>query len=232
MKNIRFDIVRKQILVFTGIITTGLIFIFTLLLPAVAAEEAETNSTAVNYKNKHCLNQQGIIKPKIAEQIIKEKAQKVIKAIACRNFNKLSNYIHPEKGVRFSPYTYVRIEKDVVFTKKQVNNFFNNDKIYLWGHYDGSGKEIRLSPKEYYHQFIYTDNFINADKIGYNEVLSSSNMIKNQFEVYENPIIVEYYFSDTKTKYDGMNWKSLSLVFEKYKSKWMLRGIIHNQWTI
>ena len=202
-------------LLLTGIITAGFFLIFILLLhTAAAAEEKE------------------IIKPKIAEQIIKEKAEKVISTIAARNFKELADYVHPEKGLRFTPYTYVRIEKDIVFTKKQVSNFFDNDKKYLWGYYDGSGKEIRLTPKEYYHQFIYTNDFINADKIGYNEVLSSGNMIENQFEVYENPIIVEYYFPGFKAKFGGMDWKSLRLVFEKYKDDWKLRGIIHNQWTI
>lgn len=202
-------------LLLTGIITAGFFLIFILLLhTAAAAEEKE------------------IIKPKIAEQIIKEKAEKVISTIAARNFKELADYVHPEKGLRFTPYTYVRIEKDIVFTKKQVSNFFDNDKKYLWGYYDGSGKEIRLTPKEYYHQFIYTNDFINADKIGYNEVLSSGNMIENQFEVYENPIIVEYYFPGFKEKFGGMDWKSLRLVFEKYKDDWKLRGIIHNQWTI
>jgi len=140
--------------------------------------------------------------------------------------------VHSEKSLRFTPYTHVRIEKDVVFTKEQLRNFFDNDKKYLWGHCDGSGKEIRLTLKEYYHQFICTNNFINADQIGFNEILSSGNMIENQFEIYQNPIIVEYYFAGFKAKFGGMDWKSLRLVFEKYQDDWKLREIIHNQWTL
>lgn len=204
---------KKRLL--KGIITAGFFLIFVLVLyTAAAAEDKE------------------IIKPKIAEDIIKEKAEKVIGAIAARNFNELADYVHPEKGLRFTPYTYVRIDKDVVFTKEQISNFFDNDQDYLWGHYDGSGKKIRLTPAEYYNEFIYTEDFINADEIGYNEVLSSGNMLENQFEVYENPIIVEYYFPGFKAKFGGMDWKSLRLVFEKYKNDWKLSGIIHNQWTI
>ena len=33
--------------------------------------------------------------------------------------------------------------------------------------------------------------FLNAEEIGYNEVLSSGNMLENQFEVYDNAIVVE-----------------------------------------
>jgi len=208
-------------------VSLGLLIILTLLLSITAAAGQQEIQLA-----EECLNKQGIIKAEIAEKIIEEKTEKVIKTIASRKFNKLADYVHPEKGLRFTPYTHVRIEKDVVFTKEQVSNFFDNHKIYLWGYYDGSGKEIRLTPKEYYHQFIYTHDFMNADKIGYNEVLSSGNMIENQFEVYQDPIIVEYYFPGFKAKFGGMDWKSLRLVFEEYQNKWKLTGIIYNQWTI
>ena len=214
-------------------IASGLFIILTLLYPiAAAAGQQEVQSKQEKQLAEYSLSEQGIIKAEIAEKIIKEKAEKVIRTIASRDFNKLADYVHPKKGLRFTPYTYVQIEKDVVFTKEQVSNFFENDKKYLWGHYDGSGKEIRLTPKEYYHRFIYTNDFINAEKIGYNEVLSSGNMPENQFEVYEDPIIVEYYFPGFKAKFGGMDWKSLRLVFEEYQNKWKLTGIIHNQWTI
>ncbi|MFW5735908.1 MAG: hypothetical protein ACOCXB_00985 [Halanaerobium sp.] len=219
--------------VFIKLITAGLILIFTLLFPITAAAgKQEVHSKPEKQLEEYCLNEQGIIKAEIAEKIIKEKAEKVIRTIASRDFDKLADYVHPEEGLRFTPYTYVRTEKDIVFTKEQVSNFFENDKKYLWGHYDGSGKEIRLTPREYYHRFIYTNDFINAEKIGYNEVLSSGNMSENQFEVYEDPIIVEYYFPGFKAKFGGMDWKSLRLVFEEYQNKWKLTGIIHNQWTI
>ena len=57
-------------------------------------------------------------------------------------------------------------------------------------------------------------------------------MLENQFEVYDNPIIVEYYFPGFNPEYEGMDWKSLRLVFEQYEDNWYLVGIIHNQWTI
>lgn len=57
-------------------------------------------------------------------------------------------------------------------------------------------------------------------------------MLENQFEVYENPIIVEYYFSGFDPEYEGIDWRSLRLVFEQYEGSWKLVGIINNQWTI
>ena len=144
----------------------------------------------------------------------------------------LSSFVHPVKGVRFTPYTYVSLEKDLLFTKEEVKGFLENEKEYIWGNYDGTGDEIKLTPQEYYDKFIYTADFVNAPEIGYNTVLSSGNMLENQFQVYENPIVVEYYFPGFNPEYEGMDWQSLRLVFEEYEGQWFLVGIIRNQWTI
>lgn len=174
----------------------------------------------------------GIIRPEVAQEIIQQKADKLIQALSDKNAEIVSEFTHPVKGLRFTPYTYVSLEQDKVFSKEEVKNFFNDRNVYLWGYYDGIGDEISLTPSEYYEEFIYSRDFKNAEKVGYNEVLSSGNMLENQFEVYESPIIVEYYFSGFDPKYEGIDWQSLRIVFEQYDNDWKLVGIIHNQWTI
>lgn len=176
--------------------------------------------------------EEGIIIPEQARMIIEKTSEAVIKAISEKDMKTLAEFVHPEKGVRFTPYTYVSPEQDMVFYRSQIKNFFEDDQTYTWGIYDGIGEEIVLTPAEYYDMFIYTSDFMNAEEIGYNTVLSTGNMLENQFEVYENPIIVEYYFSGFNPEYEGMDWQSLRLVFEEYKGQWLLTGIIHNQWTI
>ncbi len=178
------------------------------------------------------VKENGIIPSKEAEVIIADVANAVMQALSTKDTEKLASYVHPVKGVRFTPYTYVDCERDLVFTKSEIRNFFKDQQHYLWGYYDGSGAEIILTPSEYYARFIYSADFINAEQIGYNQILSTGNMLENQFEVYENPIIVEYYFSGFDPAYEGMDWQSLRLVFEEYEEEWRLTGIIHNQWTI
>ncbi|RAK11225.1 hypothetical protein C8C77_103213 [Halanaerobium saccharolyticum] len=222
---------RKQSL---AKIIISLLFIIFILVVSLNSKEFRQRLDLKQENNnaEYSLNEEGIIRSEDAEKIIKDKASEVIQAISSMDFNELAKYVHPEKGLRFTPYTHVDPENDVVFTKEQVRNFFKNENEYLWGHYDGSGKEIRLTPEEYYHEFIYSVDFINAERIGYNEVLSSGNMLENQFKVYNNPIIVEYYFSGFNPDYEGMDWKSLRLVFVEHQNEWKLTGIIHNQWTI
>ena len=178
------------------------------------------------------LSQDGIIKPKIAKELIEEIAEETIYALSIKDAEAISQSVHPVKGLRFTPYTYVSTENDLVFNKGSMENFFKDDQVYLWGFYDGIGDEIKLSPDQYYDEFIYSEDFINAEAVGYNEILTRGNMIENQFEVYERPIVVEYYFSGFNPEYSGMDWRSLRLVFEEYEDDWKLVGIIHNQWTI
>ena len=191
-------------------------------------EDNEENTAKIEYE----LTEEGIIKSEYAVKIIEETADKLINAISAKDSESISGFVHPVKGVRFTPYTNVSVENDVIFNQEESKNFFNDNKIYLWGYYDGKGDEISLTPSEYYNEFIYTDDFKNAEDIGYNEVLSGGNMAENQYEVYENAIVVEYYFPGFNPDFGGADWKSLRLVFEEYEGAWKLVGIIHNQWTI
>ncbi|MDR5659625.1 hypothetical protein RH915_08970 [Serpentinicella sp. ANB-PHB4] len=176
--------------------------------------------------------EEGIIKPEIAEKIIEERATEVIEALRDQDAYLLSYFVHEDRGVRFTPYTNVSVEEDVVLSKEEIAEMFESEQEYIWGRYDGKGNDIELTPSEYYEEFIYTADFVNAEQIGYNEILSSGNMLENQFEVYDDPIIVEYYFPGFDEDYKGMDWLSLRLVFEQMDDEWYLVGIIHNQWTI
>ncbi len=168
----------------------------------------------------------------IAKKIIEEKSEVVLSAIAKSDMEQLSKYVHPQKGVRFTPYTHISLENDLVFNKEEISNFINNDEKYLWGYYDGSGFEIKLTPKEYWKEFVYDKDFKNADETSYNEIIGKSMMIENQFEIYSEAIIVEYYIGGTNPEFEGLDWASLRLVFEEYNDSWYLVGIIHNQHVI
>jgi len=176
--------------------------------------------------------QAGIMQPAFAKELIKETAAGVIDALSRKDAQALAEFVHPVKGLRFTPYTTVFPERDLVFNVRQVRDFFQDQRQYKWGYYDGTGEEILLTPREYYDKFVYAADYANAEKIGYNQVLSFGNMLENQFDVYENAIVVEYYFSGFNPAYDGLDWRSLRLVFQEYEGSWKLVGLINNQWTI
>lgn len=167
-----------------------------------------------------------------AKSIVEDRAIETIIAIKDKSQEKLSNLSHPNKGVRFSPYTYVSLESDLVFSAGQLLNFFENENIYIWGTYDGSGFPIDLTPLEYYDKFIYSADFLNPEQISYNRIIGKGNTINNTFEIYPNSIIVEYYFSGFDLNPEGFDWRSLKLVFEEKDDIWYLIGVINDHWTI
>lgn len=166
------------------------------------------------------------------KSIIEERSMDVLTAIKNYDMEKLADAVHPDKGVRFSPYGFVDVDNDLVFTAGEVKNLSSDSKTYLWGYYDGSGEPITLNFSDYHKKFIYDVDFVNAEQVGYNKTLGHGNTLNNSFEVYKNSIIVEYYFSSIDPKYEGMDWRSLRLAFEKKDNTWYLVGVIHDQWTI
>lgn len=169
--------------------------------------------------------------PEAIERSIRELGFKVLTAFRDKDMQTLSQYVHPDKGVRFSPYTYVELERDVVISKEEIKTLLESDKVYTWGLYDGSGEPIELTFSEYLSRFVYDRDFINADEIIYDVRYDRGNTINNVFEVYKGSHVIEYYFSGNE-EYGGMDWKSLKLVFEEKEGKWYLVGVVHDEWTI
>lgn len=166
------------------------------------------------------------------KETIEDSASKVMTAIKDYDMDELSRSVHPEKGIRFTPYAYVDADENLVFSVNEIKNMDNDNAKYIWGSYDGSGESIELTFSDYYKKFIYDEDFINAKEIGYNRTLGKGNSLNNSFEFYKNSIIVEYYFPGIDPKYEGIDWRSLRLVFEKMNDTWYVVGIIHDQWTI
>jgi len=169
---------------------------------------------------------------KSSSENISETAKEAVNALRDKDMEKLSELVHPEKGVRFSPYAFVDVKNDLVFAANDVKNLLSDTTIYTWGSYDGTGDPIELTFDEYYKKFIYDADFANAEQVGYNEILGKGNTIENSAEVYKDSVVVEYHFSGIDPKYEGMDWRSLRIVFEKFEDSWYIVGIIHDQWTI
>jgi len=198
------------------------------ILEQEESEELAVNGNFKDLKTNISTNQ--------AKGLIEDSANKIINYLENNMFTELSNYVHPQKGVRFSPYAYVR-EDDIVFTAEHLKSFhdkefWSNNIKYPWGNYDGSGEPIELTFSEYFYDFIYDKYYSRADYILYNQTIVLGNSINNAANFYNNPIIVEYYFEPINPKYGGMDWSALRLVFEKFEGQWYLVGIIHDEWTI
>jgi hypothetical protein len=158
-------------------------------------------------------------------------AKAAVLALKKKDMKALAKLVLPEQGVRFSPYATVDVVKDVVLRPAQLVGALQDKTVLEWGAYDGSGDPIKLTFADYYNRFIYNRDFAKAEAIGYNQVLHQGNSLNNLKEAYPNGVFIEYHFSKSP---DGneIGWSSLRLVFEQHAGKWVLVGIVHDEWTI
>lgn len=156
----------------------------------------------------------------------------VVNLLKDQNMEELSVFVHPDTGVRFSPYGYIDILNHQTFTTSQIPGLLTDTQTYLWGFFDGTGDPIQLTFEDYYEQFVYDVDFANPNLIGNNTVVGTGNSLLNISEVYPDAVFVEFHFTGFDPQYDGMDWESLRLVFLELDGIWYLSGIIHDQWTI
>lgn len=158
-------------------------------------------------------------------------ADDIVLALATENMGALASFVHPTKDVRFSPYGYVNVAEDLMFTGLEVNVLMNDNTVYHWGLFDGSGLPIEMTFAQYYERFVYDEDYLNAVEKSVNQRLGQGNTLDNSAVVYPNGTVVEYYFPEIDPQYEGMDWRSLRLVLELDGGQWYLVGIIHDEWT-
>lgn len=156
----------------------------------------------------------------------------VVAALQAKDMDHVAVYVHPEKGVRFSPYGHVNTDSDIVFQKKEFPSLMENNRIYHFGTFDGSGQPIDMTFRDYFQKFVYDVDFASPHMIGNNVIIGKGNTLENIHDVYPNATFVEFHFTGLDKQYNGMDWRSLRLVFEKQGEAWYLVGIVHDQWTI
>ena len=156
----------------------------------------------------------------------------VVQTLKRKDMERLAQFAHPDKGVRFSSSSSIDLIKDLRFSPNEVRSLLQDTTALIWGTADGTGDPIRLSFNSYYKRYVYDTDFANADSIATNRFISESNTVNNLKESYPDAVILEYYRKGTNPSYAGMDWSSLYLVLERISARWYLTGIAHNRWTI
>ncbi len=164
--------------------------------------------------------------------IIKNLSQEVLTSIKNKDYGGFSKFIHPTLGVRFSPYGYIDTTGDLIFLPAEFLKQVDKEGKLLWGYQDGSGDPIDLNIKNYFTRFVYDVDFLNAPQKSFNKLIGQGNSNNNLEQVYKNSFFTESHFSGFNKKYNGMDWKSLRLVFKSYNNQFYLVGVIHDEWTI
>ncbi len=155
----------------------------------------------------------------------------VLIALKNEDFATLATFVWPQ-WIRFSPYEHINTETDVILDKQIVENALTISRSYVWWTTDGKWDPIDLWIWQYFAKFVNDADYANAPDILYNQSVQRGNTINNIGQIYQGKQRVEYYFSGFDAQYEGMDRKSLTLVFEQVAGQWYIIWVVHGAWTI
>lgn len=144
----------------------------------------------------------------------------------------LAAYVHPERGVTFTPYSTVDPESDLNFTADQIKNLDQDQTVYTWGFEDGRGDPIQMTILQYFERYVYNRDYTQAGQIGIDRIITGGNALENLTEAYPDCRFVDFCFPSADPVNDGLDWSSLKLVFQPEGEHWYLVGVVHGEWTI
>lgn len=162
-------------------------------------------------------------------QSLLQAAYDVAECLRSGDFEALSQRIHPEYGLIFSPYSTINLGSNQCFTANRVAYAEEDDTIYVWGTRYGSDEPIQLTTKQYFSAYVYDMDYINAPMIGLNQVLKSGNALENVSSIFTEGQFVDLCFPGHAA--DGTGWSILRMVFEPYESSLRLSALIHSTYT-
>lgn len=200
----------------------------TLIWPP-SPPSSSSSTTALGDVRRGRSGQPSALPPSQAKRLIGARARLVVTALAQRDMAMLARLVHPDKGLRLSPYACVELETDLRFQARRLSTLMADREPHIWGSADGSGKPIHLRFSDYFAAYVYDRDFVRAPDVAYNTTIGGGNTGNNLAEAYPRALFVEYHFPASAAEFD---WSSLRLVFEPKGGVWFLVGIVHDQWTI
>lgn len=164
-----------------------------------------------------------------------ESAETVLQLLQRRDYQALSTWVDPQRGVTITAFSTVDGEVDLNFSAGQVAQFGQDAQRYHWGTVPGSGEEIQMTPAEFVSAYLCAADYTQAAWIGVDRVNITGNALENVAEAYPGCRFVDLTFPGSQTAgqngVQGTDWSSLKLVFAPGEVGWTLVGLVHSQWT-
>jgi len=149
-----------------------------------------------------------------------------------QDWTMLAAYVHPQRGVTFTPYSTVAPGSDLTFTADQIKNLAQDQRVYTWGFEDGRGNPIQMTMLQYFARYVYDRDYTQVSQIGVDRIMTGGNALENLTEEYPDCRFVDFSFPSADPVNDGLDWSSLKLVFQADGEHWYLVGVVHGEWTI
>jgi hypothetical protein len=205
--------------------------VLTLFVSCTTPSESSINDvTAINVEYDSLAHESDLL-PDIYD-IMLPLGNDVVETLDPFDTEKLYSFVQPGKKLLFSPYLYINTETAISLNKNELNEALNNEKTLNWGEFDGSGDPIELTIKQYLNRFVYDKPYKKAPLYDVNVRIGQGNSLDNTFEIFPNAIFIEFHFDGFDPELNGLDWRTLRMVFEKVSDTYYLIALIHDEWTI
>lgn len=211
------------------------IFILSLLLTVTLfACKSKSSGKKEQEPKETGLPDSTVVKVLPKDSVLKDLSKTVLTALKNKDYIALASLVHPDEGVRFSPYGYVDTLHDKIVKADWIVKQAGSEKQerILWGAFDGTGDPINQTLDEYIKDFVYDVDFLHPEKLTVNQFLGAGNSPNNLAAIYPELDFTESWFSGFDKRYEGMDWRSLRLVFKGKEGTYYLVAVIHDEWTI
>lgn len=165
-------------------------------------------------------------------ETLRSAADRAVQAMRDGDFATLSAMIHPALGLTFTPYSTVNAETDRTVAPEAMAAFLSDAETYTWGIYDGSGEPIVMTNADYWTRFVWDADYAAAPNVTENEIRMTGTAYDNALESYPRAALVDYHYDGIDPQYEGIDWRSLTLVLLPENGVWYLVGVIHGEMTM
>ncbi len=165
-----------------------------------------------------------------AQRIVGEKSRAVVRALQNNDTRALAKFVHPTRGVRFSPYVNADA-RDRTIKCSQMPYLANHPCKWNWGEYDGSGEPMNLTWNEFRRKMLVPHSYIPGAREDFNLLSQNGNMPNRLLEVYPGAIFARYYLPGANPDFGGLDWRTLFLAWRPVGKTWYLVGVANDEWT-
>lgn len=187
---------------------------------------AKVDSTLKNTVEKDSSTQ--IIPNK--EENLRKLNDEILSALKNKDYKKFAEFIHPEKGIRFSMYAFISVNEDKHFSKSDFIQYQPKKTVFTWGARDGSGELYKASLSQYLKDWVFVKDFTQS-QYSLNTFQGGGNSLNNVKEIYPGTDFTENYLKSAD-KSNEMDWHTLRFVFQQWDGQYYLIAVINDRWTI
>ncbi len=203
-----------------------------LILSVLSCDKKQDNNPAISTDNIKRSNERSDSQHDAlsTEIVLKKTNDELLQALKVGYYDLFANYIHPQKGVRFSMYAYISKNEDKHFSKSDFVKYYPTNIVFTWGARDGSGDLYKATIDQYIKKWVFVKDFTKSE-YSLNTFLGRGNSLNNLKEMYPSTNFTENYIKGTGENSE-MDWNALRFVFEEYEGKYYVIAVINDLWTI